>query len=75
VSSEGDGLVVEFVTLSKEGNLVEILDPQILEEGGSQVGQVVSLATSCLKLRRDERPTMREVEMALEGLGAHMKHV
>jgi hypothetical protein len=28
VSSEGDGLVVEFVTLSKEGNLVEILDPQ-----------------------------------------------
>ncbi|XP_047052092.1 wall-associated receptor kinase 3-like [Lolium rigidum] len=55
VSSGGDVLVVQFVALFEDGDLVEILDPQVLREGG------------------DDRPTMRQVEMLLEGLSAHVK--
>ncbi|CAM0947156.1 unnamed protein product [Alopecurus aequalis] len=67
-SSEGDGLVTYFIELLKEGNLTEILDPQVVDEGGSQVEKVAFLAASCIKLRAEERPTMRHVEMTLEGL-------
>ncbi|KAF7067372.1 hypothetical protein CFC21_073271 [Triticum aestivum] len=67
-SSEGDGLVMQFVTLLAEGNLTEILDPQIVEEGGSEVREVAMLAASCVRLKVEERPTMRQVEMALEAL-------
>uniref|UniRef100_A0A8I6Y6H7 Protein kinase domain-containing protein n=1 Tax=Hordeum vulgare subsp. vulgare TaxID=112509 RepID=A0A8I6Y6H7_HORVV len=67
-SPTGEGLVAQFVELLAEGKLVEILDPQVMEEGGSQVEVVASLAMSCTKLRGEERPTMRSVEMTLEAL-------
>ncbi|XP_048540264.1 putative wall-associated receptor kinase-like 16 [Triticum urartu] len=67
-SSSGDGLVAQFVELIAKGKLVDILDPQVMEEGGSQVDVVASLAMSCTKLRAEERPTMRSVEMTLEAL-------
>ncbi|KAM3317402.1 hypothetical protein ACQJBY_035202 [Aegilops geniculata] len=69
-STEGDGLVMQFVALLAEGNLPEILDPQVVEEGGSEVKEVATLAVACVKLRAEERPTMRQVEMALEALQA-----
>ncbi|XP_047079121.1 wall-associated receptor kinase 2-like [Lolium rigidum] len=67
-SSDGDGLVTHFVELLAADNLVQILDPQVMDEGGSQVKEVAYLAASCIKLRAEERPTMRQVEMTLEGL-------
>ncbi|KAF7056799.1 hypothetical protein CFC21_064177 [Triticum aestivum] len=67
-SSSGDGLVAQFVELLAKGKLVDILDPQVMEEGGSQAEVVASLAMSCTKLRAEERPTMRSVEMTLEAL-------
>lgn len=67
-SSTGRGLVVKFVTLVAEGNLVRILDPQVVKEGARVVEEVATLAVSCVGLRGEERPTMRQVEMALEGL-------
>uniref|UniRef100_A0ACD5XNX5 Uncharacterized protein n=1 Tax=Avena sativa TaxID=4498 RepID=A0ACD5XNX5_AVESA len=70
VSSEGDGLAMQFVALLAEGNLAKILDPQVLEEGGREVEEVAALAVSCINLRGEERPTMRRVEMALEALRA-----
>ncbi|KAF7087992.1 hypothetical protein CFC21_091149 [Triticum aestivum] len=69
-STEGDGLVMQFVALLAEGNLPEILDPQVVEEGGSEVNEVATLAVACVKLGAEERPTMRQVEMALEALQA-----
>ncbi|KAF7065817.1 hypothetical protein CFC21_079265 [Triticum aestivum] len=42
-SSEGDGLVMQFVELLAEGNLAEILDPQVLEEAGTEVEEVAIL--------------------------------
>ncbi|XP_048540271.1 wall-associated receptor kinase 2-like [Triticum urartu] len=73
-SSTGDGLVAQFAELLAEGKLVEILDPQVIEEGGSQVEVVASLAMSCIKLRAEERPTMRSVEMTLEALQGPKEH-
>ncbi|KAF8711206.1 hypothetical protein HU200_029222 [Digitaria exilis] len=69
LSPEGDGLVYQFIDLHAEGNLVQIIDPQVIEEGGEEVQEVATLAASCINLlRSDERPTMRQVEHTLEGL-------
>ncbi|XP_037441836.1 wall-associated receptor kinase 5-like [Triticum dicoccoides] len=68
MSSEGDWIVTRFVELLEDNNLVDILDPQVVEEGGSEVEEIASLAVSCMKLVAGERPTMRQVEMVLEAL-------
>lgn len=66
-SSEDDmGLIEHFVTLLAEDRLVEILDPQVVEEGGEEITEVALIAASCIKSRGEDRPTMRQVEMALE---------
>ncbi|XBI03440.1 hypothetical protein VPH35_131855 [Triticum aestivum] len=75
MSSEGDSLVAKFVTLIAEGNLLQILDPRVIEEGGIEVEEVAKLAVECVKLKGEERPTMRQVEMTLEGLQTSMDRV
>ncbi|CAL4994408.1 unnamed protein product [Urochloa decumbens] len=73
LSTEGDGLVSHFLELHAEGNLAHIIDPQVIEEGGDEVQEVAALAASCINLRGEERPMMRQVEHTLEGLrGAKM---
>ncbi|CAO2145866.1 unnamed protein product [Urochloa humidicola] len=67
LSSEGDGLAGHFVNLHAEGNLIEIIDPQVIEEGGEEVQEVATLAVSCVNFRGEERPTMRQAEHTLEG--------
>ncbi|CAM0150830.1 unnamed protein product [Urochloa decumbens] len=69
LSIEGDGLVSHFVNLLAEGNLVQIIDPQVTEEGGEEIHEVAALAASCINLKGEERPTMRQVEHTLEGIG------
>ncbi|KAG2481338.1 hypothetical protein PVAP13_9NG190000 [Panicum virgatum] len=73
LTSDGEGLVAHFVSLLREGNISQILDPQIIEEGGKEVQEVSVLAASCINLRAEDRPTMREVEHALEGLQVSKK--
>ncbi|CAN6374548.1 unnamed protein product [Urochloa humidicola] len=68
LSTEGDGLVFHFLNLHAKGNLFQIMDPQVIEEGGEEVQKVATLAASCINLRGEERPTMRQVELTLEGL-------
>ncbi|XP_037467494.1 wall-associated receptor kinase 3-like [Triticum dicoccoides] len=68
LSSKGEGLVAHFVALFEEGNLSQILGPQITDEGGKEVEETVALAVACTKLRGEDRPTMRQVELTLEGL-------
>ncbi|KAE8817634.1 putative wall-associated receptor kinase-like 16 [Hordeum vulgare] len=65
---DGDGLVAHFVKLLAEKMLVQILDPQVIEEGGKEVHELSILAASCIKLNAEDRPTMRQVEHTLEGL-------
>ncbi|CAM0145148.1 unnamed protein product, partial [Urochloa decumbens] len=69
LSPNGDGLATHFVKLLAEGNLVQIIDPQVVEEGGEEVHKVAALTASCVKIRdEEERPTMRQVEHTLEGI-------
>lgn len=67
-TDDGDGLVSHFVSLLTEGKLVELIDPQIIEDEDGEVYEVAILAAMCTKLRREDRPTMREAEMRLENL-------
>lgn len=68
ITSEGNGLVAYFATLFAEGNVSQILDPQIMSEGGNRIDEIAGIAVACVKLRGDERPTMRQVELRLEAV-------
>ncbi|CAL5005449.1 unnamed protein product [Urochloa decumbens] len=66
---EGVSLVAHFVTLLNQDKLSEILDEQIMvEEGEDELKQVSAIAAMCLRLKGEDRPTMRYVEMRLQGL-------
>ncbi|XBJ05219.1 hypothetical protein VPH35_024043 [Triticum aestivum] len=66
-SSEVTSLASHFVSLIRDNRLLDILDTQIVEEGGVEDAQVVArLAEACLSLKGEERPTMRQVETTLE---------
>jgi hypothetical protein len=59
----------------KDNRLLDILDPQIVEEGGAEDAEVVArLAEACLSLKSEERPTMRQVEITLEGVPGSKVH-
>jgi serine/threonine protein kinase len=73
-SIDDDGLVSHFVLLLAEGNLVEIIDPQVIEEEDGDMHEVAIVAAMCTKLNREDRPTMREVEMILENLIVKKKY-
>ncbi|KAF7111073.1 hypothetical protein CFC21_111123 [Triticum aestivum] len=75
MSSGGDSLVANFVTLLAEGSLLQILDPRVIEEGGIEVEEVAKLAVTCVKIKGEDRPTMRQVEMTLECLQTSTDHV
>ncbi|KAM3309762.1 hypothetical protein ACQJBY_030818 [Aegilops geniculata] len=66
MASEDNILVEHFATLFAEGNLSLILDPQVMNEGGNLIEEIARIAVACVKLRRRERPTMREVELKLQ---------
>ncbi|XP_043692936.1 wall-associated receptor kinase 2-like [Telopea speciosissima] len=64
-------LAMHFVTSIKEDRVQDILLHQIMstDEGcKEQALEVVKLAESCLKVKGEERPTMKEVEIKLQGL-------
>ncbi|KAE8100171.1 hypothetical protein FH972_018096 [Carpinus fangiana] len=58
-------LVYEFV--SQEDHMDEILDKRIVEEeNNEQIKEVVKLAERCLRVKGDERPSMKELALELE---------
>ena len=67
-SVDDDGLVSHFVSLFTQGQLVDIIDPQVMKEEDGEIQEIATLAAKCTKLKGEDRPTMREVEMALESL-------
>ncbi|XP_042486577.1 putative wall-associated receptor kinase-like 16 [Macadamia integrifolia] len=79
LNSDGYGresnLAMHFVTSIEEGRVWEILDNQIVTEGCREKLQVVlELAERCLRLKGEERPTMKEVAMELQGLRRDQTH-
>ncbi|KAM3400485.1 hypothetical protein ACQJBY_005385 [Aegilops geniculata] len=75
ISLDGEGLVAHFSALLTEGNLSQILDQQVIDEGGKEVEEVAALAKACVQLRGEDRPTMRQVELTLEGLPVSKKNM
>ncbi|KAG2575257.1 hypothetical protein PVAP13_7KG423800 [Panicum virgatum] len=78
-STESMSLASYFVSLIRDNRLSDILDLQIVEEGGTTDAEVVAkLAEACLSLKGVDRPTMRQVETALEDVQnskVHNSHI
>ncbi|XP_057801212.1 wall-associated receptor kinase 2-like [Salvia miltiorrhiza] len=68
-------LATFFVVAMKEDRLFQILDPRVLKEGSmKQIQDVAKLVKRCVKMNSENRPTMKEVAMELEGLRKLSKH-
>jgi serine/threonine protein kinase len=68
-------LALYFVSAIKEDRLLQILEDNIVNEGNIQeLKEVANLAKKCLSIRGEDRPTMKEVAMELEGLTIMVKH-
>ncbi|ESW09488.1 hypothetical protein PHAVU_009G131700 [Phaseolus vulgaris] len=68
-------LAVYFVSSMKTGQLHNIVDNHILHDANvEQLTEVANVANRCLKVKGEERPTMKEVAMELEGLQIMGKH-
>ncbi|XP_010273252.1 PREDICTED: putative wall-associated receptor kinase-like 16 [Nelumbo nucifera] len=68
-------LAVHFVTSMKEDNVAAILEERVLKEcSKDQLRRVTKIAKRCLSVKGEERPTMQEVAMELEGLRRSNRH-
>ncbi|XP_024965091.1 wall-associated receptor kinase 4, partial [Cynara cardunculus var. scolymus] len=67
-------LAMYFLSSLKEGTLFHVLDEHLLLNEGipNEIINVSRLAERCLRVNGDERPTMKEVAMELEGILASM---
>ncbi|KAK4253578.1 hypothetical protein QN277_010232 [Acacia crassicarpa] len=62
-------LAMYFVSSMKEDRLWEIIDKRVLNEKNEhQLKEVALLARRCVRVKGEERPTMKEVAMELEGM-------
>ncbi|XP_049400256.1 putative wall-associated receptor kinase-like 16 [Solanum stenotomum] len=58
-----------FVSSIDNNRLFQILDRRVLREGNlEQLQQMAELVKNCLQLQGEDRPTMKEVAIQLEGL-------
>ncbi|CAN6724983.1 unnamed protein product [Malus baccata var. baccata] len=66
---EGENLVASFISLTREDELVQILDPQVARDADvEQIRTIAELAKRCLRLNGAKRPSMKEVSTESEGL-------
>ncbi|XVE61194.1 hypothetical protein DITRI_Ditri06bG0020000 [Diplodiscus trichospermus] len=71
---EERNLSMYFVSMMKEDRLLEILDRRVINEKTiKQLKEVATLARRCVRVKGEERPTMKEVASELEGLRAMEK--
>nr|POF21701.1 wall-associated receptor kinase 2 [Quercus suber] len=62
-------LAIYFISFLKDNRLFEIVEKHVAEEGkAEQLKEVANLAKRCLRLKGEDRPTMKEVATELEGL-------
>ncbi|KAJ9554242.1 hypothetical protein OSB04_018287 [Centaurea solstitialis] len=70
-------LAMYFLSSLKEGRLSQVLDEHLQQNDGiipNEIMNVSRLAGRCLCVMGDERPTMKEAAMELEGILASMVH-
>ncbi|KAL3745291.1 hypothetical protein ACJRO7_014409 [Eucalyptus globulus] len=62
-------LSLYFASAIKGERLFEIINPMVLNEGNpEEIMEVAMLANQCLTVKGEDRPTMKEVAMELDGL-------
>ena len=76
IGPESDrNLAMYFVSTIKEDRLLEILEDHIVNESNiEELKEVANLARRCLRVRGEDRPSMKEVATELEGLRVMGKH-
>ncbi|WVZ74510.1 hypothetical protein U9M48_022684, partial [Paspalum notatum var. saurae] len=58
-----------FVKALHERSIIEIIDPQVIQEADQEeINEITSLTEACLRVKGGERPIMREVDMRLQFL-------
>ncbi|KAG6714629.1 hypothetical protein I3842_05G211200 [Carya illinoinensis] len=68
-------LAMYFNSAIKEDRLHQILDDQIVNDDNiNAIEEVANMAKWCLSVKGEDRPTMKEVAMELEGLRIMGKH-
>ncbi|XP_047980179.1 putative wall-associated receptor kinase-like 16 isoform X2 [Salvia hispanica] len=74
-SLETRNLTTYFCMSVKENKLFPILEPRVVRVGSlEQLQAMAQLVKRCLNLNGEDRPTMKEVAMELEGLRKFNKH-
>ncbi|KAL8059901.1 hypothetical protein ABFX02_03G117300 [Erythranthe guttata] len=63
-----------FLSLLKQDRILEIVDDSIVGDNYEQIMEVAKLAKGCLNVKGEDRPSMKEVAMELEGLRLGGKH-
>ncbi|CAH9140156.1 unnamed protein product [Cuscuta epithymum] len=72
---EDRNLSAYFVSSLNNGRLSQIIDNRIVNEVNfEKFMEVAKIARQCLKVRREDRPTMKEVAMEIEGLRILERH-
>ncbi|KAF8410190.1 hypothetical protein HHK36_002712 [Tetracentron sinense] len=72
---EERNLSMHFVSAMKQNRLFEILEERVVQDGiQEQILEIAELAKRCVRVNGDERPTMKEVAMELEGMWRLGKH-
>nr|KYP57100.1 Wall-associated receptor kinase 2 [Cajanus cajan] len=72
---EKRSLTVHFLSCLKEDHLFDVLQMGILDkENKQEIMEVAILAAKCLRVMGEERPSMKEVAMELEGVKRMEKH-
>jgi len=72
---ERRNLAMHFLSCLKKDNVFEVIqDGMWNEENKQEIKEVAVLAANCLRLRGEERPSMKEVAMELEGMRLMNKH-
>nr|XP_017224752.1 PREDICTED: wall-associated receptor kinase 2-like [Daucus carota subsp. sativus] len=73
--AEEKNLATYFIMSVKENRLFQILEPRVVREGSlEQLEAAGKLVKRCLSLNGEDRPTMKEVAMELEGIRKYTKH-
>ncbi|KAM0968487.1 hypothetical protein ACFX2A_017136 [Malus domestica] len=68
-------LAMYFLSALKDDRLLQVLDDWIVTEANiEQLKEVSKLAMRCLRVKGEDRPTMQEVAMELEGLRRMVLH-
>ncbi|CDP21068.1 unnamed protein product [Coffea canephora] len=74
-SARERSLASYFLSSIKDNHLFEVLDDNIdTERNAEQLKEVAMLAKRCLNVKGEDRPTMKEVALELEGMSLATRH-